>query len=224
MRILLVEDEPTLGELVAAGLRQEAYAVDLVGTSSDAVAAVATTTYDVACVDVGLPDGDGIDLVARFVADRDRRPRRTIILTAHDAVEHRVRGLDAGADDYLTKPFDLAELSARIRALSRRTDQKGAQLRAGGLRIDLATHRTTRCGSEIELTAREFALLRFFMSHPDEVLSAEHLLEHVWDSNADPFTASVRVIVSRLRKKLGDPTPIETLAGSGYRLRDGRCD
>lgn len=224
MRILLVEDEPTLGELVATGLRREAYAVDLVGTYSDAVAAVSATTYDVACVDVGLPDGDGIDLVDQFVSDGDRRPRRIIILTARDAVEHRVRGLDAGADDYLTKPFALAELSARVRALSRRTDQRGAELRVGDLRIDLASLRTTRCGSEIELTAREFALLRYFMSHPDEVLSAERLLEHVWDSNADPFSASVRVILSRLRKKLGDPTPIETVAGSGYRLRDRRCE
>lgn len=224
MRILLVEDEPTLGELVATGLRQQAYAVDLVATCADAVAAVATTVYDVACVDVGLPDGDGIDLVERFVSEGDGRPGRIIVLTARDAVASRVRGLDAGADDYLTKPFALEELSARIRAVSRRPDQQGVELRAGDLRIDLATHRTTRSGSEIQLTAREFALLRYFMSHPDEVLSAEHLLEHVWDSNADPFTASVRVILSRLRRRLGDPTPIETLAGSGYRLRGDRCD
>jgi two-component system copper resistance phosphate regulon response regulator CusR len=224
MRILLVEDDADLAEVVALGLRNASYAVDVAGTRADAEALLRTTDYDVACLDLGLPDGDGLDLLRRL-AGRDpalRRPRRSLVLTARDAVGDRVAGLDAGADDYLVKPFDFAELTARLRALGRRGDDPdrpgGASLRVGDLALDAAAHRAWRAGEPLALTAREFALLRYFMHHPGEVLSAEDLLEHVWDAHADPFTTSVRVILSRLRRKLGPPEVIVTITGAGYRL------
>ena len=136
------------------------------------------------------------------------------------AVEDRVAGLDAGADDYLVKPFHFPELLARLRALGRRGDDHGATLRIGDLVLDESAQRVWRAGTEVRLTARELSLLRYFMHHPGRVLPAEELLEHVWDANADPFTTSVRVILSRLRRKLGDPPPIVTITGAGYRMED----
>jgi DNA-binding response OmpR family regulator len=220
VRILLVEDDPELAEIVALGLRNESYAVDVAGTYATAEDLLATTSYDVACVDLGLPDRDGLDLVRRIRRDPDlRRPRRCLVLTARDAVADRVGGLDAGADDYLVKPFHFAELLARLRALTRRGAEPGTTLRAGDLTLDLVTHHACRAGVPLDLTAREFSLLRYFMHHPEQVLSAEDLLEHVWDANANPFTASVRVILSRLRRKLGEPPLIVTVTGAGYRLK-----
>ncbi|MFI9576984.1 response regulator transcription factor [Microbispora rosea] len=219
MRVLLAEDDPELSELVALGLRNESYAVDVAATYREAEESLRVTAYDVACLDLGLPDGDGLDLLRRLAGDPGlRRPRRTLVITARDAVGDRVAGLDAGADDYLVKPFHFAELVARLRALGRRGDQYGPLLRVGDLELDQAAHRARRAGAELELTSREFALLRYFMHHPGRVLSAEDLLEHVWDANANPFTASVRVILSRLRRKLGDPPVITTVTAAGYRL------
>jgi DNA-binding response OmpR family regulator len=221
MRILLVEDDADLAEIVAYGLRTASYAVDVTGTCAAAERLLRIVEFDVACVDLGLPDGDGLDLVRRLAEDPAlRRPRRTLVLTARDAVADRVAGLDAGADDYLVKPFDFAELVARLRALARRGDEHGSTVRVGELTIELAAHRAWRADVELSLTAREFSLLRCFMQHPGEVLSAEDLLEHVWDANADPFTNSVRTILSRLRKKLGTPSPIATITGAGYRLEE----
>ncbi|PZG23649.1 DNA-binding response regulator [Spongiactinospora gelatinilytica] len=220
MRILLIEDDPDLAGIVALGLRNESYAVDLAATYAAAEESLRATAYDVACLDLTLPDGDGLDLLRRLGTDPGlRRPRRTLALTARDAVSDRVAGLDAGADDYLVKPFHFAELLARLRALGRRGEERGTVLRAGGLTLDLAAHRAWRGDAELGLTSREFSLLRYFMHHPGEVLSAEELLEHVWDANADPFTASVRVILSRLRRKLGEPPLIHTVTGAGYRLQ-----
>ncbi|RGA02819.1 DNA-binding response regulator [Microbispora triticiradicis] len=219
MRVLLVEDDPELSELVSLGLRNESYAVDVAATYREAEESLRVTSYDVACLDLGLPDGDGLDLLRRLAGDAHlRRPRRTLVVTARDAVGDRVAGLDAGADDYLVKPFHFAELVARLRALGRRGDQHGSLLRVGDLELDQVTHRAWRAGDELELTSREFALLRYFMHHPGRVLSAEDLLEHVWDANANPFTTSVRVILSRLRRKLGDPPVITTVTAAGYRL------
>ncbi|MGW5266693.1 response regulator transcription factor [Microbispora sp. NPDC004025] len=219
MRVLLVEDDPELSELVALGLRNESYAVDVAATYREAEESLRVTSYDVACLDLGLPDGDGLDLLRRLAGDAHLcRPRRTLVLTARDAVGDRVAGLDAGADDYLVKPFHFAELVARLRALGRRGDQHGSLLRVRDLELDPVTHRARRAGAELELTSREFALLRYFMHHPGRVLSAEDLLEHVWDANANPFTTSVRVILSRLRRKLGDPPVITTVTAAGYRL------
>jgi DNA-binding response OmpR family regulator len=223
MRILLVEDDPDLAEVVLLGLRNEAYAVDVAGTYAAAEELLAVTSYDVACFDLGLPDGDGLGLVRRIAQDPDlRRPRRALILTARDAVADRVAGLDAGADDYLVKPFHFAELLARIRALGRRDRDHGSTLRVDELTLDLATHRAWRSGTPLELTAREFSMLRYFMQHAGEVLPAETLLEHVWDANANPFTSSVRVILSRLRRKLGEPALIDTVTSVGYRLTASR--
>jgi DNA-binding response OmpR family regulator len=220
MRILVVEDDPELAELVALGLRNEAYAVDVAAGCSEAEELLRLTAYDAACFDLNLPDGDGLDLIRRLSGDPDlHRPRRLLALTGRDAVTDRVAGLDAGADDYLVKPFHFAELVARLRALARRGDEAGAVVRVGELTLDLATHRAWRADTELRLTAREYALLRYFMHHPGRALSAEEVLEHVWDAHANPFTASVRVILSRLRRKLGEPGLIETLPSVGYRLR-----
>jgi DNA-binding response OmpR family regulator len=221
MRILVLEDDADLAEIVALGLRNESYAVDVAHSRDAAEELLWTTAYDMACIDLGLPDGDGLDLVRRLAKERNlHRPRRVLVLTARDAVAARVAGLDAGADDYLVKPFEFAELVARLRALSRRGDAYGSTLRVGDLTLHLATHRAWRGDVELRLTSREFSLLRYFMHHPGQALSAEELLEHVWDANADPFTSSVRVILSRLRKKLGDPPPITTITGVGYQLEE----
>lgn len=221
MRILLLEDDTDLAEVLALGLRDASYAVDAVGTLAEAEELLGTTAYDVACLDLGLPDGDGLALVERLTRDPHlRRPRRVLVLTARDAVGDRVDGLDAGADDYLVKPFHFAELLARLRALARRSGDQASVLRVGDLELDPAAHTARRAGADLALTAREYALLRYFMYRPGEVLSAEDLLEHVWDANADPFSASVRVILSRLRRKLGDPPVITTLTGAGYRLEE----
>jgi DNA-binding response OmpR family regulator len=220
MRILLLEDDLDLAELVAMGLRNESYAVDVAHTCAEAEELLRTTRFDVACLDLGLPDGDGLDLVRRLGPDTDLlRPRRTLVLTARDAVADRVAGLDAGADDYLVKPFEFSELIARLRALGRREEDHGSTLQVSDLRLDLAAHRAWRGDVELSLTAREFSLLRYFMHHPGQVLSAEDLLDHVWDANANPFTSSVRVILSRLRRKLGEPAPIVTITNVGYQLQ-----
>jgi DNA-binding response OmpR family regulator len=142
------------------------------------------------------------------------------MLTARDGVEDRVAGLDSGADDYLVKPFAFAELSARVRALLRRDDQIDPVIETGPLRLDPARFEATRDGRPLQLTAKEFALLHYFMANAGRVLSQEHLLEHVWDEMADPLTNVVRVTVSNLRKKLGDPPLIKTVSGRGYRLGD----
>lgn len=222
MRLLLVEDDADLAEVVLIGLRQEHFAVDHAETLADAEQHLTVTDYDVVCLDLGLPDGEGLDLCRRLrssVADPVlTRPRRILVLTARDAVTDRVAGLDAGADDYLIKPFKMVELNARIRALARRDDQAADLVIVGDVAIDVASHTATRNGVELELTGREFAVLRYLATHADELVSTEDLLEHCWDTNANEFTNSVRVILSRLRKKLGEPQVIETVKAVGYRF------
>jgi two-component system copper resistance phosphate regulon response regulator CusR len=220
MRILLLEDDHDLAQLLAAGLRAESYAVDVAASVAAATEHLTTTQYDVACLDLGLPDGDGISLLQQLSsADTAlHRPARIIVTTARDAVADRVTGLDAGADDYLVKPFAFAELTARIRALGRRDKQPGNLITVDDLEIDLAAQQAWRRESLVSLTAREFAVLRYLAHHVGQVVSQEEILEHVWDANADPFTGSPRVIMSRLRRKLGEPSPIETVTGAGYRL------
>ena len=221
MRVLVVEDDPTLGPLLARGLRQHHHAVDLAPTFAAATEAAAATIYDVVCLDLGLPDGDGLDLCQRLrSADGLQRPRRILALTARDAVASRIAGLDAGADDYLTKPFDFDELIARLRALDRRHDDTTPTLAIGDVTIDLATHDATRAGRALGLTGRELAVLVHLAKRRNAVVSAEELLEHCWDAHAAPLTDSVRVIVSRLRRKLGDPPMIDTVPRAGYRLRE----
>jgi two-component system copper resistance phosphate regulon response regulator CusR len=224
VRLLVVEDEPDLANAIARGLRRDGHAVDTALTASDADMKLRTATYDLVCLDWSLPDGSGVTLCRRLVSGElptleDERPR-ILMLTARDGVEDRVTGLDSGADDYLVKPFAFAELSARVRALLRRDDGTDPVLEVGPLRLDPARFEASRGGEALDLTAKEFSLLHYFMSHAGLVLSQEHLLEHVWDEMADPMTNVVRVTVSNLRKKLGDPPLISTVPGRGYRLSE----
>ncbi|CAN5804283.1 response regulator transcription factor [soil metagenome] len=230
MRILVVEDEVELADAIAVGLRREGYAVDVANDVRGAIDRLTVASYDMVTLDLNLPDGDGLALAGRIRADPmlapiDGEPApRILMLTARDGVGERVVGLDEGADDYLIKPFAFTELSARVRSLMRRdAGRSGAVLTVGELALDTARFEATRRGRLLDLTAKEFALLRYFMAHSGEVLSQERLLEHVWDENADPLTNTVRVTVGTLRRKLtrdddADP-PIETVIGAGYRLR-----
>lgn len=229
MRVLVVEDEADLAAAVATSLRGDGYAVDVVTDGTTALDRAAVNEYDLICLDLNLPDIDGFDVcrdVVRASPDSAHRPR-IIMVTARDRIADRVEGLDRGADDYLAKPFALAELRARARALLRRdTSGPDAVLSRAGIELDGVAHRVSHHGAPVELTAKEFALLRWFMMHPGEVHSAERLLEHVWDEHTDPFTNTVRTTICNLRRKLvasgsGDQ-PIETLPGRGYRLRDDR--
>jgi DNA-binding response OmpR family regulator len=224
VRLLVVEDEPDLANAIARGLRRDGHAVDIALTAGDADFKLRTAGYDLVCLDWNLPDGSGIALCRSLVFGdlptlEGVRPR-ILMLTARDDVDDRVTGLDSGADDYVVKPFAFAELSARVRALLRRDDQTDPVIEVGGLRIDPARFEAARGGRPLELTAKEFSLLHYFMAHAGQVLSQEHLLEHVWDETADPMTNVVRVTVSNLRKKLGDPAVILTVPGRGYRLTD----
>ncbi|GAB3436034.1 response regulator transcription factor [Flindersiella endophytica] len=228
MRVLVVEDEEGLVSALRAGLSRAGYAVDAALTGADALEKLATTEYDLLILDITLPDANGLDICRsvrrgeiEVAAGRDLR---ILMLTARAGLTDRVRGLDEGADDYLTKPFALVELLARIRALFRRDVTAGsAVLEVGGLRLDSARHVAERDGRELSLTLKEFGVLRYLMSRPGHVVSAEELLEHVWDENADPFTQSVRVTVGTLRRKLtvdGEEPLLETVIGRGYRLRE----
>lgn len=222
MRLLLVEDEAELAAAVARGLRREGHAVDVADTAAQAEMKLVSTEYDLAVLDWNLPDGAGVE-ICRRVSSGDletfgvERPR-VLMLTARDDVDDRVTGLDAGADDYLVKPFAFAELAARVRALLRRDDAASPVLEVGDIFVDPARFEASEDGRRLDLTAKEFSLLHYFASHSGVVLSQEHLLEHVWDEMADPFTNVVRVTISNLRKKLGDPKRIETVPGRGYRL------
>ena len=224
MRLLVVEDEPDLANAIARGLRRDGHAVDTALTAGEADLKLRTAGYDLVCLDWTLPDGSGIALCRNLVTGEQptlegERPR-ILMLTARDGVEDRVTGLDSGADDYLVKPFAFSELSARVRALLRRDDHTDPILEVGPLRLDPARFTASRDGRALELTAKEFSLLHYFMANAGHVLSQEHLLEHVWDEMADPMTNVVRVTVSNLRKKLGEPPLISTGPGRGYRLGD----
>jgi DNA-binding response OmpR family regulator len=234
MRILVVEDEHDLASAIATSLRRDGYAIDVAADGASALDRVAVNDYDVVCLDLNLPDADGLDVCRRVVAGphhpgkMDNTPPKIIMLTARGGVDDRIQGLDQGADDYLVKPFSLGELGARIRALLRRDTATGSSvIAAAGIEMDTARHEVSYGRNRVELTAKEFALLRWFLLHPGELHSSERLLEHVWDEHADPFTNTVRVTISNLRRKLaaagGDnPQPIVTLPGRGYQLRSDR--
>jgi two-component system, OmpR family, response regulator len=216
MRILLVEDDVKLARALARGLRRHAYAVDHVADGDAALVHAAVYDYDLVLLDVMLPGRDGLEVCAAL---RERGQAVPILmLTAREQVGDRIRGLDAGADDYLAKPFDFGELLARMRALQRRPVQTRAPaLRAGELVVDPATHAVTLAGRAVELTAREFAVLEYLASHCGEVVSRTCLLDHVWDENFLGSTNVVDVYVGYLRRKLGRPL-ITTVRGVGYRL------
>ena len=223
MRILLVEDEVDLATAIARGLSRSGHAMDTVGSIIDAELAIATVEYDLLILDWNLPDGRGVDLCARVRSGDSESfgelAPKVLMLTARDSVDDRVAGLDAGADDYLVKPFAFAELEARVRALLRRDAGGTSVVTVGDLTLDTVAFVATRDGEPLALTVKEFALLEYFMRNQGAVLSQERLLEHVWDEMADPFTNTVRVTVSNLRKKLGDPQLLETVPGRGYVLR-----
>ena len=224
MRLLVVDDEAELAEAVARGLRREGYAVDVALDGEDALDKVRLVPYDLICLDLTMPGIDGLEVCRRLREDPPLGENpRVLMLTARDTLEDRVAGLDEGADDYLVKPFAFPELSARIRTLLRRdAGASGAVVEIGEISLDTGRREVFRGTEEVALTAKEFALLRYFMSHPGTVISQEELLDHVWDENADPFTNTVRVTVGTLRRKLskGDDSPIETVIGQGYKLRD----
>ena len=217
MRILLVEDEERLAETIARGLRHEGMAVDVVLDGKSALTKAAVNNYDVVVLDRNLPEVHG-DEVCRQLVTR-RSPARILMLTAAGSIGDRVTGLDLGADDYLPKPFALKELVARIRALARRTAAPSSPvLKAGDLLLDPARHVAERAGKELALTKKEFGVLETLLASEGRVVSAEELLERVWDENADPFTNVVRVTIMTLRRKIGDPPLIETVSGVGYKI------
>ena len=214
MRVLVVEDHVTLARRIAQGLGQAGLAADAVYDGAAALEAAAQTVYDVIVLDRDLPVVHG-DQVCRTLAGGGPR---ILMLTAAGGVDDRVDGLELGADDYLPKPFALAELVARVRALSRRAPSVPPVLRRGDLSVDLARHRASRSDRPLSLTRKEFGLLEMLLGADGAVVSAEDLLEHVWDAHADPFSNIVSVTMARLRRKLGDPPLIETVVGKGYRM------
>ena len=214
MRVLVVEDHETLADRIAQGLRQAGMAVDAVYDGVAALDATAQTAYDVIVLDRDLPVVHG-DRVCRTLAGGGPR---ILMLTAAAGVDDRVDGLELGADDYLPKPFAFAELVARVRALSRRAPSAPPVLRRGDLTVDRARHRASRDSRVLSLTRKEFGILEMLMAADGAVVSAEELLEHVWDASADPFSNIVSVTMTRLRRKLGDPPLIETVVGKGYRM------
>lgn len=224
MRLLVVEDEEDLAEGLRVGLARTGYAVDVAVDAAEAYDRLTVNEYDLMLLDINLPDGDGFTLCRSLRSGEVPTPGdgdlRVLMLTARGGLDDRVRGLDEGADDYLVKPFALAELLARVRALLRRdTAGTSAVLSVGPLRVDVARHRATLGAAPLPLTPKEFGVLEYLITRPGRVVSSEELLEHVWDANADPFTQTVRVTVGTLRRKLGDGW-IETVVGRGYRLRE----
>ena len=221
MRVLIVDDEVRMATLIRRGLVREGLAVDVADCGEDAVWMAAACDYDAILLDVMLPGIDGFETCKRLRYEGVWAP--VLMLTARDSVEDRVSGLDTGADDYLVKPFAFAELLARLRALARRGHSaRPSVLEAGSLRLDPASHRVWRGATEIELSAKEFALLETFMRRPDQVLSRLHLLENAWDSAYENRSNIVDVHVAHLRNKIDHPfgtTTIETVRGAGYRFR-----
>ena len=217
MRVLLVEDHPRLAMTVATGLRRTGMAVDVAFDGGDALAHTATTDYDVVVLDRDIPGVHGDDVCRALVAAE--HTCGVLMLTAAGTVEDRVDGLGLGADDYLPKPFEFTELVARIRALARRSRPAlPPTLVHGDLRLDPAHQLAARAGERLALSPKEFAVLELLLRAGGAVVSAEQILDRVWDEAADPFSQSVKTTISRLRAKLGDPPIIETIAKSGYRI------
>ena len=217
MRVLVVEDDRELAEAIGVGLRHEQMAVDLAFDGDAGLERALIHGYDVIVLDRDLPRICGDDVCAQLVEQGSRS--RVLMLTAAATIEDRVDGLHLGADDYLPKPFAFAELVARIRALLRRAQPAMPPVLArGDLRLDPARRTASRSGKALELGPKEFGALELLLAADGRVVSAEELLERVWDEMADPFTTSVKVTISRLRRKLGDPPVIETITQAGYRI------
>jgi two-component system OmpR family response regulator len=220
VRILVVEDEARLATLLRRGLTEEGHAVDVAGSGEEAFDWIRVGDYDAIVLDVMLPGIDGLEVCHRLRRRRIQTP--ILLLTARDSVADRVAGLDAGADDYLVKPFAFAELAARLRALARRpAETTGTVLMAGDVRLDPAARRVWRRGEEIQLPNKEFRILEYLMRHPGRVLTRTMIAEHVWDYDFPNLTNVIDVHVRKLRHRLDDPYPgrlIQTVRGAGYRL------
>jgi two-component system copper resistance phosphate regulon response regulator CusR len=226
MRLLLVEDDSRIARFVAKGLREQAYAVDIAGTGDDALYQAEINTYDLIILDVMLPGRDGFEVCRALRKSGLRTP--ILMLTARDGVDDRIKGLDQGADDYLTKPFEFGELLARLRALLRRSGElRPPKITVADLVIDTAAQTAARAGRSISLTTKEFALLEYLARNAGRVVGRAEIAEHVWDESFDPFSNLIEVYVNRLRGKVdsGFGTPlIHTRRGAGYsfgRAEDG---
>ncbi|NOT47490.1 MAG: response regulator transcription factor [Acidobacteria bacterium] len=220
MRILLVEDDPRIAGFITKGLRENSYAVDSVNDGGEAVYQAEVNDYDVIILDVMLPRKDGFEVCAELRAAGLQTP--VLMLTARDAVEDRIFGLDCGADDYLTKPFDFNELLARLRALlRRRAEVRPAKIVVSDLEIDTASRCVKRAGHDIQLTTKEYALLEYLACEKDKVVGRAEIAEHVWDENFDAFSNLIEVYIRRLRSKIDEgftPRLIHTRRGAGYIL------
>lgn len=218
MRLLLVEDEPRVSHFIAKGMREQSYAVDIARDGEEALYKTEINDYDAIILDVMLPLKNGFEVCSELRSSGNRTP--VLMLTARDAVEDKVKGLDCGADDYLSKPFDFKELLARMRALLRRvTELRPEILRAADLQLNTASRSVMRDGRKIGLTAKEYALLEFFMLRQEQIVGRDEIAEHVWDENFDPFSNVIDVYVRRLRKKIDDGFGrqlIHTRRGQGY--------
>jgi two-component system response regulator VanR len=220
MRVLLVEDEPLMAEAIRDGLRLEAIAVDLACDGSTAIELLSLNAYDIAVLDRDVPAPSGDEIAKRIVASGSGMP--ILMLTAADRLDDKASGFGLGADDYLTKPFELGELVLRIRALDRRRAHSRPPVwEIAGLRVDPFRREVYRDGRYVALTRKQFAVLEVLVEAEGGVVSAEDLLRRAWDENADPFTNAVRITVSALRKRLGEPPIITTVAGAGYRIETG---
>lgn len=226
MRILVVEDELDLQEAIADGLRIDGYAVDVCDNGEDAYELLFIENYDLVVLDLNLPKMDGLEVLSKI---RDEKPElKVLILSARGSVKDKVKGLDLGANDYLSKPFDFAELEARIRSLLRRKfTGESSVIFYNPIKVDLAKRIACMNENEIILTKKEFSLLEYFLLNKGRVVSAEELIEHLWDANADSFSGAIRVHISSLRKKLKailNYDPIETKIGEGYLLIENGGD
>jgi DNA-binding response OmpR family regulator len=221
MRLLVVEDNRQLSAALERSLEDAGYVVDAAYDGAEGQALAEATAYDAIVLDILLPGKNGLEVCRELRARRINTP--ILMLTARDTVQDRVRGLDSGADDYLVKPFALSELLARLRALLRReSEQKGGWLEVGDLRLDPATRFVERAGRDIELTARQYALLEYFMRHPNQLLTREQIESHCWSYDFEATSNVVDVYVRRLRQQIDDPFDVkllETVRGVGYRLR-----
>jgi len=222
MRVLVVEDEKKTASFVRKALQAEGFAADVCGNGDDALAAARTTPFDVIVLDIMLPGRDGLSVLRQLREHRNATP--ILLLSARGGVNERVEGLDAGADDYLPKPFELAELVARVRALTRRSgENKSPVLRVADLTLNTVTHRAQRAGTDIELTAREYRLLEFLMCSAGRLCGRMMILEKVWDYDFDPGTNLVDVYIKRLRQKIDanfEPKLLHTVRGAGYVLKE----
>ena len=217
MRVLIVEDEPYLAEAIRDGLRLEAIAADVAGDGDTALELLDVNSYDIAVLDRDIPGPSGDEIAERIVASGSGMP--ILMLTAADRLDDKASGFELGADDYLTKPFELRELALRLRALDRRRAHSRPPVREiAGLRLDPFRREVFRDGRFVALTRKQFAVLEVLVAAEGGVVSAEELLERAWDENADPFTNAVRITVSALRKRLGEPWIIATVPGVGYRI------